>query len=446
MEAQFLRERSILYMRYCFRNPFFPSLARSLSLSNFAMYLRIAFVAFCLSMICFAPPAGGAIFGPDNRFYPLLYVRHVNATVLPTEIEEQLEPYEVCPDNLLYVFDEVQSSGRDPATLEFLNSTTRIYGCCPNGTAGCYAAINGVIKACCPVGTLCCLDDADNFMGCVREYGQCCTGAVCPDGYGCCENAITPTEETANVTGTNTVCCPLAANSTGANDFGSYCNILNGSSLNDEYGTVSYDGCLVINLVTMPWCPVTLPANVNCSGDPLEFDCSQNQTVRCPSISECVYSPYPELANISLTNGSSILYNVSLPMGCCPVGSTPCFNAELSQLFGCADPSQNETCCGDQICPAHSKCCMQNTTLLVTDVDSNIEDPLVKFVNTTAPLGCCPNELQCCQKNLMNLLDTTDLYEHFFCGKSHEGVECAVDMHREGYWFALWQAQNEGLV
>jgi hypothetical protein len=403
---------------------------------------RIVIISLAVLLV-FILRTDAAKYGSDNRPRPIVYVMHLNASALDPEIDVDLQPYAVCPGSLLYVYDEDPSQSRNPDTGEYFNGTIRIYGCCPSGTVGCVGSLLGIVKACCPNDTICCVDDGGNFMGCVREYGQCCEGAICPEGYGCCENAITPADNITNISGSNTACCPLSLNSTGANDFASYCNVLNASEVNNEFDTTSYNGCLVSNMITLPFCPQAFPADANCSTNPLDANFCNNQTVRCKTINECVY--LTDTIQLQPGNISSIV-NVSTPIGCCPVGTEACISGEGTQLFGCANTTAGEACCGGEICPLYSKCC--NTTSLQFRVvyDTIYNEYVTIEVNTTVPLGCCPNELQCCQRNLMNLDERLNLYDFFFCGKSLDGTDCAVDMHREAWWYELFLAQNDGLV
>jgi len=402
----------------------------------------ICFVALTISFV-FIPCAIDAQLGID-RSPPVVYMSFINATAISVEEKESLPDYAKCPAGLHYVKSYARPLLRNPNVINDFNNVDRYFGCCPPNTQACLRNTFGVILECCPVGTVCCISETGQSYGCARDYAQCCEGIVCPEGYGCCAASQVPINETLRVSGSS-LCCPIPANVTDPSDFSGYCEIdVNVPDTYAEYDMTGYTGCKLSYTSTLPWCPMPLPSYVNCSLDVNSPEYCANETVRCKSVSECAYAPIPTPLLFN-SSGTIVEFNMSLVGGCCPNGTQACWGDDGSTFSGCVDPLKNETCCGSRICTAGSRCCSTNYTTEEAVYDYTLEQFIYVPVNATRYLGCCPTLLECCEADIANPFSRNDTFNYFFCGKSYDSTQCAVDMTREAMWYRLYRAFVAGL-
>ena len=379
-----------------------------------------------------------------DRPPPIVYYSFINATSITVEEEEGLAEHAKCPVGLDYVRGESRSLLRNPTAIDEFNQTARYFGCCPPGTRGCVRETFGVIIECCPPDQICCVTETGKSFGCAYTYSQCCEGVVCPVGYGCCSASQTAINGTDAITGT-ALCCPIPSNVTDPDDFSLYCEIdTNVPPDYGDYDVTAYTGCLISHAVTLPWCPMPIPSYTNCTMNPNSTNYCANETIRCPSTSDCVYLPDPILATFN-NSGTLVEFNVSLAMGCCPSGTTPCWGDDGVTFSGCINPALNETCCGSHICSTGSRCCTANYTTTQEVYDSALDIYIEVPVNATRYLGCCPSLLECCQADVTNPFFRDNTVNYFFCGKPYLSQSCAVDMTREGFWYELFNAYVSGL-
>ena len=336
-------------------------------------------LALLLGLLC---PLGSTDYAPPQDY---------TAVVVGSDIP--LYPIEICPNGT----GNVLQRGYD---LSFGVSYISL-GCCSIGQYG--IPDNDLIGliGCCPVGQQACINTlADVFVSCVDDIATCTfAGLSCSPGYGNC-----PTDMyLANATLVSYfACCPLY-NATNASDFSDYCDVFDTPQYTvPNFGDTLYGSCS----------QAALNASTNCLwGDVYTFMNSTNVTIAEPSnfycgqAGECVtiYQNGTQL-NITFDFDNTTSYLVTQyqfnTVGCCAVGLTPCFNDQ--QLYGCANATRGEVCCGTSICPQGSQCC--------------------------GGTGCCPNALECCFQSPFELDPALVNVTQLYCGATYQNISCALDM------------------
>lgn len=239
------------------------------------------------------------------------------------------------------------------SALELLVAQPSSPGCCPYNTNPCHSTKFGfTVPACCPINQTCCYDnfEKNRFIGCVDDIRQCCGNIICPTGYSCCRRNVA----------SEYYCCPgLTA-----------CSIISSiPGVNQTNQTV---------FTNITYWPNSYPSGSNSVLDmPLSNMCQMvinatfvspwplDQVVPCGSsgslclnATEDCYSNNGTNLSIETNNNSTITQSDGLL--CCKKNTTACVNSRVrgsNTLIGCADPTLNETCCGQSICPSGSKCC-----------------------------------------------------------------------------------------
>lgn len=358
-------------------------------------------------------------------------LRYAVAIAYNSTVELSLPEQQRCPNTTGHVLFQVQPYSLNGPGI------TRDMGCCPTDYYGCWDDdVNQLVGCCPPDNSICCVGTTGQFVGCAIQEGQCCADTICPVGYGCC--SFVPVQQypeyyDANRTGT--LCCPTdpAAGDADAKDL--YCEVL---TVNDDPSDPasfprSYPaGCLHSYEITLDYCPVeTVNCNVSLTtqGDNSTAclfcgnntaNCSVVYPIKCANLSDCrtfEFVPGEELANAT---GMS---TINITGGCCPGNQTLCVNPVFFNQVGCADTDLGYSCCGPFICPPLTKCC---TT--------------IGYLNQTNYLGCCPNPLDCCIKNVADPTATPDS-TNFFCGASFNGTSCEVNKFAESQWFTVTQPE-----
>lgn len=290
-----------------------------------------------------------------------------------------------------------------------LQTLASVIGCCPLGSFGVVNADENGIIGCCPEDTIPCVNDGV-LIACTTDPSLCCGSARCSTGYGCCPTDVTLSNTETSQLYTITQCCPTNGNN--ATDFGSYCYTIS------NYSTLTptvYAGCnsSLWNITTYPCYSYSVGYYYNDSGI-YSVNSTNNETnVYCTNLAECTFDAQSYSFNYSSSNTTEVDFGINyIAVGCCAAGTVPCING--GSLVGCADPSQNETCCGASICPLSSSC------LLAFDASTN-----------TTSAGCCPAGLQGCVSPA-----SPGYPSYFFCGAPYNGTDCVINQMQETGLFA----------
>lgn len=281
-------------------------------------------------------------------------------------------PY-LCPNGTGYVFDQ-------------RTSLRAFMGCAPLGHRACSSRDSIEILGSCPAGQACCFWRG-KYRGCAQSVDQCCHSQICPAGYTCCGDAITSR------------CCPLSSGQIATNR----------TTLNETCTSNSTALTSCLPNADAVQCPVAVNATL-CERLGTESACNP-LPLYCQDVGDCRYGidSFIDLYTTADTNSTTVRYEDVdyAPVACCPNGGDMCFSLSR-KLIGCADPTLNETCCGDRICPDGYQCCQYTVPHRSLAFDVGLGYTYNKIVRNR----CCPVGVQCCQHPLDDSsLDQTAVYE-----------------------------------
>lgn len=307
-----------------------------------------------------------------------------------------------CPPNTTCVRSMVATGmytpGLDTNDTRFAEYTAP--GCCANAsdTACLSPATNAYAPGCCPNGSACCFDVSQEQMpliGCARDVRQCCGASICAEGYSCCAagsyryccpglEACAPVYNASARTGTSGLIVDFMPNAYRAAD-----------ELNDGLPRARrYTECArVDNGTRTAWA----------EGE--AYACGTNG-------SWCLNGTYTESGEADVcyapsgrpVNATNATDYERFGAYCCPAGRTPCERVaphrENGRLFACADEDAGETCCGNQVCGATSRCCaLPSPPTWDTAAEENRRFTAVLRNGTQmhhSNTRCCPRGTYCC--------------------------------------------------
>ncbi len=330
---------------------------------------------------------------------PQIYSPVQDYTAVVADSSVPLYASQICPNNTGNVLQR--------AFDLYFGITYTSLGCCNIGQYGIPNTDFSGLIGCCPIGQYPCVNSiSNNVAGCVSDPALCSPyGVVCPAGYGYCPSELFLTF--ANYS-TNFLCCPLFT-AQNASSYQEYCEVFNSTDVTESsFGDTLYGTCS----------QASLSVSANCSSGSIyvlynstNVTTSEPSGVLCAQYSDCV----TVLQNTTMTNetlfNTTVLVQYSYyyqTIGCCSAGLVPCIN-EQQVLVGCSNSSLGEVCCGNQICPSGSQCCISNAP------------------SGAASGGCCPNGLECCWQSPW-IFDMFDNATQLFCGASFQNQSCYLNM------------------
>lgn len=302
-----------------------------------------------------------------------------------------------CPANMTCVPSQVPEgvyvAGLSDADTVFMEYSAP--GCCPNADdVACFSPQSRVYApACCPNATVCCFDvtlPQMPFVGCAQDSRQCCGTNICPLGYSCC------------ATDSYTYCCPgLDACSAVIDTNASSAE--NGTVLSfvpNTFGTPAESNDGIPRRIQYTECArVDNNTRTNWT-DSEAFPCGVERSWCLNSTDYvCVNSVG---APMNSTNRTVLEQHGAF---CCEENTTACvrYGTHLSNptVFGCADESIGEECCGTQVCPSTSRCCnVPSPSSWETSVTSQLLVPRADSVQNASisslTAQCCPLGTYCC--------------------------------------------------
>lgn len=262
-----------------------------------------------------------------------------------------------CPNGTGYVLDERRRE-------------RPFMGCAPLGQQACSQTDSLEIEGSCAQGEACCFW-GNKFRGCALSLRQCCYNTICPPGYTCCGDKF------------NSRCCPLP---TGALVSNATLEALSCSAAGSVFPCLPAAGAVECLQTVDP---------VRCANIEGPADCGEAPPVHCQAGDDCRFGNNTLLYNqLNRTLGIALEYYLpafDAPLTCCPNSGELCFSLGRS-LIGCADPTRNETCCGERICGTGQQCCQYRIPSLPAPSDLTDTQQLTYVVESR----CCPSEIPCC--------------------------------------------------
>lgn len=416
---------------------------------------------------------------PANRSYSQALWKYSKSVPIHQRFIDKLPVFARCPNGTEYLISRERSYFQNIDSLTSASGFPpsesiyeyKIHGCCQSNSTGCFDEKKQVLYGCCPDNSTCCVS-SKTFLGCAHSLNQCCNDRICPDGYGCC-GGVPASFYDQVASGTATKCCPLPPGAD-INDKSTYCQAAVIGDVSLANSTKAWTGCLVSYTETLDFCDyrgsysvlsgnntvdwmdfidaglVTEP----CFVDGINTPVCRNLTNKCQDTSECAYFNHVSLGtDINPYYDEAAVVEYEQVGGCCPVGTDACVDVGAPSFFGgneqdivrgCADPALGETCCGPYVCPIGTRCCSGNETRERLDsTQEQLDLGIATQANYTVYYGCCPTELECCNR-VERDPENAQFGLRFFCGAPFKNESCARNMHVDPFWFQHIRYQLNG--